>query len=495
MNRCIRFLVIFLLCIGGSYSHAQFIYWNKLYNNHSQWDLSFAVVNLGGYYLTAGNTADLLATDFSYYGAIWLFYVDSVGNKGTENIIRFKNRQAYKGNQHILNRTFDHNFIYYGGLGDSNNNYSTVLIKLDSFLQPIWQTIDTGQGFMEPLELIQLSDSGFMVSGFGAVNYQVKKDGFITRYNKNGDRLWTKYYGDARQDFLCSIVPSDNNTFLLSGTTDDSPFLMKIDSGGNLIWRRNFNIPNTGLYIKKSIYGEGYIAYGSRNADTYKDYYGIVARINENAEFIWKDSIRLGTHVSAFCDAIELPGGNIIAVGLTDDGGKYYPNFAGWIAKFFKEGGVIQERIFGDVMESWLFTISLTDDNGLVGAGYGRNNYDTMPRGQDSWVIKLDTNLCDTPNCWPGVGVKKTMQENTFTFYPNPFSNEFTVEYTLPTQADAISIKVTSMQGMLIKEIPLGKTANGKLNLKFDNIASGMYYIQLLQNGVIVQTQKLIKQR
>jgi hypothetical protein len=480
--------------MGTFNSNAQVNYWNKLYDNQSQWDLSFAVVDLGGYYLTAGNTADLLAADSTFYGSVWLFYVDSNGIKGAENIIRFKNRQAYKGNQHILTRTFDDNFIYYGGLGDSNNNYSMVLIKLDSFLQPIWQTTDSGKGFMEPGELLQLHDSGFMVCGFASINHLAQKDGFLSRFDKNGNHLWTKYYGDIRQDFLSSIVQSDNNHYLLSGVSDQSPFLMKVDTAGNLIWRKDFNIPNTGLYIKKSIYGEGYIAYGSRNADSYRDYYGVVARINENAEFIWKDSVRLGTHVSAFCDAIELPGGNIIAVGLTDNGGQFYPLYAGWAAKFFTNGGIMRERIFaqGNKVESWLMAVALTSDGGIVCAGYDRNDYDTLLRGQDSWIIKVDTNLCDTPNCSPDVGMRDVASQHALTIYPNPFTNEIAIHFTYTSSFDA-TVRIYNGQGILVKETLLEKPTQNK-NLSTNSFAPGLYIIQLIQNGAIIKTQKMVKQ-
>ncbi|MBX7205068.1 MAG: T9SS type A sorting domain-containing protein [Bacteroidia bacterium] len=494
MNRYIRCLVVLLFCKNIFNANAQVNYWNKLYNNQSQWDLSFAVVDLGGYYLTAGNTANLLSTDSTFYGAVWLFYVDSNGNKGSENIIRYKNRQAYKGNQHILIRTFDNNFIYYGGLGDSNNNYSMVLIKFDSLLQPLWQTIDTGSGFMEPGELLQLPDSGFLVCGFASINHLTQKDGFLSRFDQNGNHLWTKYYGDIRQDFLSSIVQSDSNHYLLSGVSDQSPFLMKVDTAGNLIWRRNFNIPNTGLYIKKSIYGEGYIAYGSRNADSYKDYYGVVARINENAEFIWKDSIRLGTHVSAFCDAIELPGGNIIAVGLTDNGGQFYPFYAGWTAKFFKNGGIMKERVFakGSKVESWLMAIALTSDGGIVCAGYDRNDYDTLPRGQDSWVIKLDTNLCDKPDCSPDVGITSFVSQYESVIYPNPFTSEIAINFT-NTSSLNVSIRIYNAQGVLINETLMEKSMQNKI-LSTGSFASGLYIIQVIQNGAIIKTQKMVKQ-
>jgi len=79
--------------------------------------------------------------------------------------------------------------------------------------------------------------------------------------------------------------------------------------------------------------------------------------------------------------------------------------------------------------------------------------------------------------------------------FPNPFTNATTIEYRLPFQSKgAVSFKIYSIQGRLIKEINLGLNKSGKVNVSLDEVAVGMYIAQLVQNGVVIKTQKLVKQ-
>lgn len=493
MKRHFVCLFYFFLFIGVKTSFAQLKYFNKLYNNNGWFNYSNGILNLNGHYLTAGNTVDLLANDSTNERALWLFYLDSSGNKGFEKTIRIKDHSVTTINNQTIRLTLDSQFLFIGQISDTTGSWS-IIIKLDSILNPIWQHIDSGKGYSFPTDVVLLSDSGFMLCGISSQSHQTQMDGFISRFDKSGNRLWTKYYGDSREDNLrCGIEETDTSTLFVR-VIDKSIFLMKVDAAGNIIWQKFINSPNTGLSLKKSSYG-GFIAFGSRNNGLVNDYHGVVGRMNENAEFIWKDSIQHGTWVNTFYDVLELPGGNIIAMGVAHNTNNTISStLVGWLAKFHKDGGIIREKVFlkADGTPSDLNDIEFTSDNGIICIGMTVNDYDPLPYGQDSWVVKLDTNLCDTPNCSPDVGIKGFTTDNELTFYPNPFTNEILIQYT-NTSLSNVSIRIYNAQGILIKETLLEKS---KQNIVFptNSYAPGIYIIQLLRNGAIAKTHKLVKQ-
>ena len=209
MKRHFVCLFYFFLFIGVKTSFAQLKYFNKLYNNNGWFNYSNGILNLNGHYLTAGNTVDLLANDSTNERALWLFYLDSSGNKGFEKTIRIKDHSVTTINNQTIRLTLDSQFLFIGQISDTTGSWS-IIIKLDSILNPIWQHIDSGKGYSFPTDVVLLSDSGFMLCGISSQSHQTQMDGFISRFDKSGNRLWTKYYGDSREDNLrCGIEETE----------------------------------------------------------------------------------------------------------------------------------------------------------------------------------------------------------------------------------------------------------------------------------------------
>jgi len=75
-------------------------------------------------------------------------------------------------------------------------------------------------------------------------------DGFLAKYNSNGDRLWTKIFGssDGREEVTEIKSDSSNNIYITGYTTGNFEvgytainrdiFLIKYNSQGNQIWSR-----------------------------------------------------------------------------------------------------------------------------------------------------------------------------------------------------------------------------------------------------------------
>jgi hypothetical protein len=73
---------------------------------------------------------------------------------------------------------------------------------------------------------------------------------------------------------------------------------------------------------------------------------------------------------------------------------------------------------------------------------------------------------------------------------PNPFSNQATISYTLPSNTKA-NIAVFDMSGKFIREYNLSNE-KGELVINSSDIGRGMFIYSLISNGKIIKTRKMI---
>jgi hypothetical protein len=151
-TRGYKTLVAVVTLLTSLSTQAQFRHFNKMYNHKGWWDNAVGVVDLGNHYLVAGTTADLLSPDSSYYRSLWLYYLDSAGNKGIERVIHFGQYAVHMSNASVLHRTPDGNFLVFGGLTDTLLfKRRTMLMKIDSSLNILWTSLDSGLGIQNHL--------------------------------------------------------------------------------------------------------------------------------------------------------------------------------------------------------------------------------------------------------------------------------------------------------------------------------------------------------
>jgi len=120
--------------------------------------------------------------------------------------------------------------------------------------------------------VIQSEDGGFVIAGvtesFGAGG----EDVYLIKTDPNGDTLWTKTFGGSEDDEAKSIRQTNDNGFIISGTTasfgngQDDFLLLKTDSLGNTEWFK----PYGGSAVERGkdalqTFDGGYIVVGDSN--------------------------------------------------------------------------------------------------------------------------------------------------------------------------------------------------------------------------------------
>ena len=78
---------------------------------------------------------------------------------------------------------------------------------------------------------------------------------------------------------------------------------------------------------------------------------------------------------------------------------------------------------------------------------------------------------------------------------PNPFSDRTSISYSIPEGSTDASIRIFNVAGQLIETVQVNQTGSGKVQLDNANLANGTYTYQLIVDGRIVGTNKMVSQR
>lgn len=93
-----------------------------------------------------------------------------------------------------------------------------------------------------------------------------------------------------------------------------------------------------------------------------------------------------------------------------------------------------------------------------------------------------------------GIPVNKVALSSLSNAYPNPASSASYVDYKLPKSAVGASLRINSLLGVTIQDIPLDRS-EGKATIDVSKLKEGIYFYSLIVNNSITQTRKFVVKR
>lgn len=246
-----------------------------------------------------------------------------------------------------------------------------------------------------------ISTVGSYSSSFGGYD-----DGFLVKFNASGTRLWGTYYGGRDNDAAYDVdIDKNNNIFMVgrfsinhSANVHNTPigdgFIAKFNPNGNILWNKLFGGKETDEFRTIKV-GENYILVGGNSESTdnistpgvFQENLsitngpdGIVFKLNLDGTLVWgtyyggEHSDRIYAVEFDDEDNVYIGGTTPSATGIASPGSfdDYNLNSeTGFFAKFNKNG----QRLWGSYLGSSTDVYSLVFKNNSLYIG-GNGGYD-----------------------------------------------------------------------------------------------------------------------
>jgi len=194
---------------------------------------------------------EYLANVSSKYGSqMHIIKVDSKAK-----IIFSKNAKLPRFNKAVAVVKTPQNGYFIGGYTMEG---SLIVTKLDSSAHILFTKTFGTKNYDRMSNLILLSDGGVLSIGSSTTSRDAKEDIFksglgntdifLTRFTKDGRKVWSKKYGTQHDDNGIDAVEANDGSIIVVGTTSYSKnrdvTLMRITENGNKIWLKHYQKEN-----------------------------------------------------------------------------------------------------------------------------------------------------------------------------------------------------------------------------------------------------------
>lgn len=333
---------------------------------------------------------------------------------------------------YIVTNTQSNDFCVNGSFDDDYTD--CWLIKLNTQGDTIWTKVFGGSDYDAAMDIVVLDDGGCAIAGFTFSNDNdftgnhdsngEYKDGFIIRFDADGNKIWSKLYGGSytfaggQDDFRKIIVASDGNLVVAGQTNSingDLTFDMdkfacgwvlkaNIETGTKIFSKKiagklhdEFNATELNSIIETDI-PNNYLVAGNQYYFLSPKYF--IAQFDGN-DTIWTKEF--GENESTLKSMTKLNEYFYIAGNVSSNKkNKFFGGFDIWILKIDENGVIQKDIIIGGTDHESAYTIT-TDSNSLFVAAHTRSIDFYSPGdtigGADFWLVKLNSDL-DTLNTY-----------------------------------------------------------------------------------------------
>jgi len=477
--------------------------------------------------INTDDSANIVYTSyFSDLNYVHLFKCDSLNNFIWGKQISYSNTQPF---QNII-KVFKNNIFV---LTSYTSASFFLLTKLDSNGNFLWCKKITGTGVNITNTCISVTKQKNIYIGFGSCAYE----NTFLKLDSLGNFQWIKSYviGAGQRGTIQTFKETENDGLIILSNFGNSPFsnaeimLFEINSAGNLIWNKFYNLPvGTDaraflINLKKDSQGNYYFAENlqGNNNNT------ILVKTDSLGNLIWTKMYQYSN--IAFTDIYQID---------IDSRGNLYT--AGWGANIVGDTtiDVIMKinTIDGEIKNAWNgfgstsnafhpYDLKCATDNRIIVSGNKAALIGGVITAMDSsgigmcgfYPILMTANpypIYDTIispfQLFPSVTVTDTIfiispsTLNTFSYcfsnevneikfdnsvsiYPNPFHSETNIVFK--TEQKNATLKITDILG---KEIRIINFSGENLLIEKGEMKTGIYFLQIINENRIIVTKKFI---
>ena len=168
-------------------------------------------------------------------------------------------------------------------------------VKIDKEGNNVFE-IQYDRGFNSTFTSVVATSDAYYVVGSG--DYSEKqieirvRDAFITKYDKNGKKVWEKYYGQLADTRFTKAILDDDGIIVVGTSiyeamevgnhTNGGGIIVKYDFDGNVIWENNHGGNKSGRFNDVIKIGEDYYVTGKDGADS-----GNLVKFDKDGKYVW----------------------------------------------------------------------------------------------------------------------------------------------------------------------------------------------------------------
>jgi hypothetical protein len=314
--------------------------------------------------------------------------------------------------------------------------YDQWIVKLDAGGNIQWEKSFGFSGSDQAFDIIQTSDGGYFTTGFlditasggqGSFGKPSANDtGFIPpkhgvgeywchKLDANGNITWSRYFGGTDNDRSYAALETDDNHFILAGSSESDDFdvtnsqgsydfwVVKLSNTGDLIWQKSYGGSGIeiGYDITKTNDGNYIVVGDTRSTD------GNISNLKGSADFwvikindtdgglIWERTYGGSDFESARGITALQEGGFAIVGSAKSDNVDLNSNYGQndfWVIKISDSGNITWEKNFGGSQLDIAYSIVETNDRKLVIAGNTQSNDGDVIQNKgikDALIIKI----------------------------------------------------------------------------------------------------------
>ncbi len=292
--------------------------------------------------------------------------------------------------------TFDSNFVVTGGANDADGKRADVLLmKIDKGGDTIWiRNYDLPGDFQFSRDIVQTTDSGFMIAGYNRQQPAMHEDFLLIRTDKSGNLLWSKKYeGKGRR--LAGGMKGLTDGFIIAGSlhyngiTADA-YLVRTDLNGDTLWTRTHHNGEVSQLLDVATTSDGgFILSGNTRDDNNTALRLLLMKVNEDGDLEWARKY-VGRDESVYergNKVLETFDSGFVVTGITSSGS----GSEAWVLKTDAAGDTLWNYFYtkpGNIFISSKSLIITTDSNYLITADV----YDRPAATTISMVLCIDKN-------------------------------------------------------------------------------------------------------
>lgn len=214
------------------------ILWKKNYGEKfSDFFNDIVKAKEGGYILVGGASSNLILYPYN----LLILKIDENGN-----LIWKKYYSSFYGDEGY-SIVEDDGYVIVGTTNNGGNYECDLLIlKISESGEKIWHKSYKGFKKIYPIKIIKVSDGNYVVIGYTQdQNYENK--GFISKFNKNGELIWTKLI-DSKSYLSGATEKKDGimlSGVLYNGDQGMSSFFLNMDLDGNILKQKGFQLKSS----------------------------------------------------------------------------------------------------------------------------------------------------------------------------------------------------------------------------------------------------------